>query len=445
MVTATGMVASRPRLRHTGVSVILVLSIAIGIAAMIRASVLHRRNRDWRTSFLIVALALMTIHFTLGFAQDPALAWTFSPAELMHLVLSVIAFSGIYILDGVLRERERADLASRERELRLRMLLEQLPAMLWTTDKDLVITSSAGSGLKAIGLEQGQLVGVSLFEYLKSDDPDYHPIAQHRRALRGESITYDFDWKNSSLDVRLEPLLGPDGEVAGTIGTALDVTRRLRTERLLRRLAVRLQTVREEERTAIAHEIHDELGQALTGLKLDLAWLRDRLDGDLRERADCMIGLVDTTLDNSRKLAARLRPSVLDDLGLAAAIESHAHEFAERTGCQCDLDLDLDELAPEKERDTAVFRILQEALTNVTRHAGAKQVRVRSHCNDGAILLEIEDDGSGIDEADLAGAGSLGLLGMRERARALGGSLDIRPGAAGGTVVSLAMPLGEET
>lgn len=443
MVTAFAMVASRPRLRHTGTSVILALSIAVGVAAMIRAVLLHRRSRDWRMAFLTVALVLMTIHLTVDFAQAPSLSWTLSADDLLRLVLSGIAFAGTYVLDSVLKERRSSDLAVRDRELRLRVLLEQVPAMLWTTDRDLVFTSSVGSGLKVLGLEQGQVVGLTLFEYFGTDDPEFRPIASHRRALQGESVTYDFDWEGSSFDVKIEPLLGPDGQVTGTVGTAIDVTHRLRTERLLRRLAVRLQTVREEERTAIAHEIHDELGQALTGLKLDLAWLRDRLDGDLRKRGDSMIGLVDTTLDNSRKLAARLRPSVLDDLGLAAAIETHARDFAERTGCKCDLDLAIDELAPDKERDTAVFRILQEALTNVTRHAGAKHVRVRSLCSNGSILLEIEDDGLGIDEAALAGSGSLGLLGMRERARALGGTLTVGPGAGGGTVVALAMPLGK--
>lgn len=420
----------------------VLLSIAVGIAALVWSGVAYRQRRDWRLGYLSVALALMTISFSVHLYREPDFSWHVTVDNAMGLVISVIALMGVYVLSRMVDEARLSHRAIREREQRLKLVLEQVPSLVWTTDTDLRFTSSTGSGLRHLGLKPNEVVGLTLFEYFGTDNEGFYPIAQHRRALQGESVTYEFDWDELSFDVRVEPLRDSERRVTGTVGTALDVTERHKAERLLRRLAIRLQSVREDERTAIAHEIHDELGQALTGLKLELAWLRDRLDGELLERAKQAVALVDTTLDNSRKLAARLRPSVLDDLGLEAAIESQARDFAARTGCHCDIDLKMGEITPDKERDTAVFRILQEALTNVARHAEARRVRVTTRRENGALLMSVEDDGKGIpEEARTASFGSLGLLGMRERAGALGGRLDVHALDGGGTVVTLEMPL----
>ncbi|MHC4960271.1 MAG: sensor histidine kinase, partial [Planctomycetota bacterium] len=199
---------------------------------------------------------------------------------------------------------------------------------------------------------------------------------------------------------------------------------------------------REKERTAIAREIHDEFGQALTGLKMELAWLRDHVpDDETRSRAASMTKLVEQTLDSSRRLASDLRPPVLDDLGLEAAIESHVREFATRSGVECDVDLGAGEMDLDPDRDTAVFRILQEALTNVARHADAKHVNVRTARENGTLLLEVADDGAGIGKDR---SGGIGIVGMRERAGALGGELQVKAGSDGGTVVAVRVPLAKK-
>ena len=219
---------------------------------------------------------------------------------------------------------------------------------------------------------------------------------------------------------------------------ALRKSRELQERRTteLVQLTARLHTVREEERALLSREIHDEIGQALTGLKLELSWLRKELpDGE--ERVDGMTQLIDKTLNDARRMSARLRPSVLDDLGLAAAIESCARDIAERAGLECDLELE-ETTSLDDDRNIAVFRIAQEALTNVARHAQASRVRVRLESRDGAIALQVIDDGCGIDAG--AGRGSLGLVGMRERAAALGGRLEIGVADGGGTRVHLRVP-----
>ena len=212
----------------------------------------------------------------------------------------------------------------------------------------------------------------------------------------------------------------------------------------MRSLRQRVLTAQEEERRHIARELHDELGQALTGVKMDLAWLKDRLPKNrppLLERARASLSLIDTTLDSVRDLSSRLRPAVLDDLGLASAIEWQARHFARRTGVECNVSFDFRDLPLDSDRATAVFRVFQEALTNVARHAKASRVQARLGTSDGHVVLEVRDDGRGITGDQLADTDSLGLIGMRERAAAFGGQLEVRCGEKGGTTVTLQMPL----
>jgi PAS domain S-box-containing protein len=222
-----------------------------------------------------------------------------------------------------------------------------------------------------------------------------------------------------------------------------EALRRSREE--LRDLAARLQTVREEERTRIARELHDELGQALTGLKMDLAWVRGRLtrqQADLAERLQTLVTRVDGTVDAVRRLATELRPGVLDLLGLVAAIEWQAQEFGRRTGIETDLELHSDHSPVDDVRATTVFRILQEALTNVARHAAASRTRISFTQTRDQLRLEVADNGRGITPAELAGRRSLGLVGIRERAIGCGGELQIEGEPGRGTMVRVRIPCG---
>jgi PAS domain S-box-containing protein len=233
-----------------------------------------------------------------------------------------------------------------------------------------------------------------------------------------------------------------------TLGTYRDVTEAKRAEEqlrasraALRSLATRQQDIREDERTRIAREIHDSLGQALTALKLQLVAAQDAakevppLSARLAETA----AMVDDLVKGVRRIATELRPPILDQLGLPAAVEWLAQDFSRRTGLRCKTTFSPTDGAINNELATSLFRIVQEALTNVLRHAGATRVDIELGVKSDCVMLEVNDDGSGITEAGM-GPGSLGILGMRERAAALGGVLEVAPRGNGGTRVAAWFP-----
>lgn len=240
------------------------------------------------------------------------------------------------------------------------------------------------------------------------------------------------------------------GRVAGHFGIQRDVTDRyLASEEIrssreqLRALASRLQKVREEERTEVAREIHDELGQALTGLKLDIAWMSGRLPRDQALLAQCssIMKRIDQTITVVRRIATELRPSVLDQLGLEAAIEWQAQEFGSRTGIDVVMDSSVGCTIPE-ELGNCAFRILQESLTNITRHAKATRVEISLIQMGSLLSLEVTDNGVGMPPDCEREASSLGLIGMRERALGCGGTLGISSAPGIGTTVLFTAPVG---
>jgi signal transduction histidine kinase len=215
----------------------------------------------------------------------------------------------------------------------------------------------------------------------------------------------------------------------------------------LRALAARLQSIREEERKLIAREVHDELGQALTGLKLDLSRLASGLSEGVTkrnktaQRVESMSILIDETIKTVRRIATQLRPGVLDDLGLVAAIEWQVQDFRERTGVKCEFKPGVKHLTLDQNLSTALFRILQETLTNIARHANASKVKISLKKDKDSIVLRVEDNGRGITEREISGSKSLGLLGIKERALLFGGSVDITGRQNKGTVVAVHIPL----
>ena len=219
---------------------------------------------------------------------------------------------------------------------------------------------------------------------------------------------------------------------------------RLRSsEENLRALAAHLQSVREEERIHIAREIHDELGQALTGLKFDIGGLAKNPACAAPENVGATVeGLgqqIDRIINSVRRIASGLRPEVLDEMGLSAAIEWQAREFQRRTGVRCLVDIARGFVDPDKERSTALFRIFQELLTNVARHANATRVTVQLADMD-SLQLKVEDNGRGIQEQEFESPRSLGFLGLRERVLAFGGSIEVKGQEGKGTSVSVVIP-----
>ncbi len=218
-----------------------------------------------------------------------------------------------------------------------------------------------------------------------------------------------------------------------------------RSTEQLRELSARLQSVREEERTRISRAIHDELGQTLTGLKMDVAWLQGHLDSQqpaLLAKTQAMSGLIDTTIQMVRRISTELRPGILD-LGLVATIEWQLHEFQTRTGIESKLASTREETTLDEDGSTAVFRILQEILTNVARHAQATQVEVILEENAEFLTLQVQDNGRGITENEIHSPKSIGLLGMQERARLQAGEVQFHGSPGQGTTVTVRLPLSQ--
>jgi signal transduction histidine kinase len=236
--------------------------------------------------------------------------------------------------------------------------------------------------------------------------------------------------------------------LADQIATAIHNAQLYEAERAarkrLRNLAGYLEAARERERTYIAREIHDEFGQALTALKMDLAWLAKRLPADqdrLRTKVGSMSDLVDSSIHMVRRIATDLRPGVLDHLGLVASIEWQAQEFAKRAGFDCQLLLTDKDLTLDEDLLTTVFRIFQETLTNVVRHAGATRVRVVLREDADELVLIVQDNGKGMTESQITRSKSLGLIGMQERARSWGGRVIFQATPGRGTTVTVRVPM----
>jgi signal transduction histidine kinase len=212
----------------------------------------------------------------------------------------------------------------------------------------------------------------------------------------------------------------------------------------LRELSARLESVREEERTHISRVIHDELGQTLTGIKMDVAWLQRHLDGQqpaLLEKTQAMSDLIDTTIQTVRRISSELRPGILDDLGLVATIEWQLQEFQTRSGIQGKLISAPEETTLDADGATTAFRIFQEILTNVARHAQATQVEVTLEESAAFLTLQIQDNGRGMTESEINSPKSIGLLGMQERARLRAGEVQFQGTPGKGTTVTVRLPL----
>lgn len=266
-----------------------------------------------------------------------------------------------------------------------------------------------------------------------------------------ETTTYPIGVKIGIVNV--SPIFDEAGKCVQLLGVVHDITERKNAEKSvlfmneqLRNFSGHLQHIREEERSKVAREIHDDFGQQLTGLKFVLTALKNKnaREGnspEIEKQVLEMVGMVDKSIASVRRIAKELRPGILDDLGLEAAIEWQAKEYEERTGIKITFASRINNLRFSKDINTAVFRIFQESLTNVIRHAKASKVNVNLFIESENIVLEVIDNGKGISEEGKYNASSLGLLGMSERAMYLGGEFNIEKHKGGGTIVTVKIPI----
>lgn len=368
--------------------------------------------------------------------------------------------------------REAAEAAMRREKRSIQKSLDHkemlLSSIILTLGEGLVVTDEYGEVLfinpeaeRLLGWRQDEVIGRNLHDTIHFQQVDGSSYPQQECLIdqftrQGASYRSDneiFVRKDGSrFDAAcIATPVVEEGRVVSIITAFQDVSLRKQAERELlesrqqyRALSNFLQTVREEERTRIARELHDELGQALTALKMDASWIMHRLteqQPELVVKTDKMLSLIDSTVDSMRRIAANLRPGLLDDLGLAAAAEWLLDECRERTGIRYVLNIGEEDFALDASLSTTIFRILQEAVTNVTRHAKAKAIEVELRGEGDEMLLVVSDDGIGFDPQMLSiQRKSFGLLGMRERVKSLGGQFELSSQPGHGTQLRIHLP-----
>ena len=334
-------------------------------------------------------------------------------------------------------------------------ILNNIPDQAWLKDLESRYILVNEAFVAASGHTEQDILGKTPAEVWPTDWGRNYMDTDQRVVMSGQRMRYEEERQGPDgqlhwYDTIKTPLRDPDGTITGTVGISRDITDRKRMEQellesraQLRELSAYLQSVREEERTRISRELHDELGQSLTAIRLGLGVMEAQ--GPAASEAwskslDSLKAITDATVASVQRIASDLRPPLLDELGLAATMDWLLESFSSRTGVAHELLLPAWPLQYGAEISTALFRIVQEALTNVSRHGQATQVVVDLAESDEGVTLKITDNGKGMDEAALSAGKGLGLMGMRERSVMLGGRLDItsRPGA--GTRIEVRIP-----
>jgi two-component system, NarL family, sensor histidine kinase UhpB len=346
----------------------------------------------------------------------------------------------------VRRERRKTEEALHQNEAKLHLMLEEMPCILWTADHDLKLTSIMGAGLRFFNFKPSQMLGKPIAEIFQDvDNPESETLEVYRKALSDSPASFEINPGGRALYCFLEPLHDINGSVAGVIGVALDVTDKKRASDELRALSNKLVDTQETERRTIARELHDQIGQSLTVLKLMIGQAA-RSPGD---KAAAVLNEAQTVvtelIQQVREMSLRLRPSMLDDLGLLPALIWHFERFTKQTNIRIRFDhRGLDRQLPPPV-NTAVYRIVQEALTNIARYAKVDEANIEIVADGDRLSVEITDRGAGFDPEKLLANASTGLSGMRERAHLLGGRLTVETTPGKGTRLSAELPLPPES
>jgi PAS domain S-box-containing protein len=351
-------------------------------------------------------------------------------------------------------DRRLAEESLKANEALLRLFIQHTPAAIAMFDNEMRYLQVSDRFLADYKLEKHAIIGKSHYEVFPDLPLRWKEV--HRRILAGAVERCDEDRYTTSggnvewIQWESRPWRRANGEIGGLVLFTQVITERKRAEEALRALSARVHSAREEEGTRIAREIHDELGGALTGLKWDLETIDRSLNKaengsgipSVRKRINTMTHLIEATINTVRRISSDLRPGVLDDLGLVAAIEWQLQQFQSRTGLKCHWKSDLNEVELSRDRATVVFRIFQEILTNILRHSGATNLYVSISALNNHLEVEVKDDGRGITDSERVNPRSLGLLGMKERALLVGGEVNVSGAEGKGTTVLVRVPLG---
>jgi PAS domain S-box-containing protein len=366
--------------------------------------------------------------------------------------------------DSTERKQAEQELKKREAQLMETQALAHLGSWEWDLITGEVNWSDELYRIWGVNREEFSGTFEAILGRIHPDDREYFTALAERAFQEHDSYSCEHriirqeDGMVRTVQSRAAVVVDEAGRAVKMFGTGQDITERRRAEEQLknsneklRALSASIRSAREEEGTRIAREIHDELGSALTSLKWEMEWL-DKIFTEsenqsqsklLREKIASMMRLTDTVINTVRRIASELRPSILDDLGLAEAIEWQAQQFQLQTGIICRCECSLEGVDLPQDKSTSVFRIFQEALTNILRHARATSVDITIRKDGGELVLTISDNGRGITEDEKSGQHSLGLLGMRERAHLIGGKISINGIKGRGTVIVVRVPISD--
>jgi len=340
-----------------------------------------------------------------------------------------------------------------ESEERYRLIFNNAPVGIVHYDSNGIFTEPNKQFAEIFGAPPGKVIGLNMLEDTKNESA----LNAIKRSLAGKSGHYEGEYTSAiagrTILVQADyvPVFNDNHTMSGGICVAMDITDRKKAEDelrhshdRLRKLSSYLQKATENERKSIAREIHDDLGQSLTAIKMEIAWLQSKIPEDqagLYKKAGSSISLIDSAIQSVKRISSDLRPGLLDDLGLSAAIEWQAGEYQKRSGINIQVTIDPEEIVLGEELSIAIFRVCQEALTNVVRHSGATNAWVDLKENNNAVDLVVADNGSGITKQATAKKNSFGLTGMRERILAMGGGIKIFKTPKGGTKVAVQVPV----
>ncbi|MFN0110401.1 MAG: PAS domain S-box protein [Blastocatellia bacterium] len=368
----------------------------------------------------------------------------------------------IYFHD-ITRYKQSNEVSQQNQEL-LQGVIEGIPDAVFIKDRQGRYLIANNKGAKLHGKPVAEIIGKLDIELFSIEEIQSAIEIDREVVESGESRVYELaitiDGLTRAILFTKTPFLNHLGEIVGIVVIASDITEHQRASESLensraelRALSAKLQSVREEERARIAREIHDELGQVLTGLKIDLVSLTKKISNSvsktdwatLKERSQGITELINNAIQTVRKISTELRPGLLDAVGLTAAIEWQAKEFETRTGIKCKLKFSHPNITVDQNRSIAVFRIFQEILTNVARHSQATEIGISIELRDSELYMQAKDNGRGIRANEFSNPNSLGLLGMRERALLLGGEVNFRGVPNKGTTVTVLIPFDQRS
>ncbi len=387
--------------------------------------------------------------------EEKHILWSSNTIYEEGKVNSIISF-GIDIT-----EQRKKDSALRETQFWLEAVLSNAPVTLFATDEEGVFTLSDGRELEKVGLKPGENVGVSAYDLYGSttfkDSRGYNISGKELidRTLKGETFLVSNELSGINFHNSIGPIIDDSGNIKGIVGIATDISEQKKYEKILREkeaniraLTEHLTEIMETERSLIAHDLHDDLGQKLTAMNLGLNWLKSRIgvqSGPVINKIKELSCMLIDSVESIKRITYRLRPSVLDNLGLKAAIEWQVSDFIRNTGIKIDLRFRHGEITADNEISLTVFRIIQEALTNISRHSGATAVVIEISSKDDELKIVISDNGCGIKIEESDSNRSFGLMGMKERALMHNGEVMIKGKKNKGTTVSIRLPLKYKT